>query len=134
MKYFYTWSEFDKDIEEIVRWAVQRSFKSVYGIPRGGLIVGVVLSHRLGLPTKLQIEELDRDTLVVDDIVDSGRTLENLDKVLKFKPVAATLFFNKDSCRRPVFYVREKKDWVVFPWEIEGSSKYDSVLVGIDFW
>lgn len=125
MKYFYTWHEFDEDIEEIVRWAKERNFKSVYGIPRGGLILGVVLSHRLGLPLKTIIEELDQETLVVDDIADSGRTLENLDKVLNFKPVVAVLFYHKDTCRMPDFYIREKKDWVVFPWEIKESSKYD---------
>lgn len=125
-KYFYTWQEFDKDIEEIVCWAGGRNFKSVYGIPRGGLILGVVLSHRLGLPLKLKVEELDEDTLVLDDIADSGRTLENLDKVLNFKPVVAILFYHKDVCRKPDFYIREKKDWVVFPWENEKSSRYDN--------
>lgn len=126
VKQYYTWQEFDKDIEEIVRWTKERNFKSVYGIPRGGLILGVVLSHRLGLPLKLKIEELDRETLVVDDIADSGRTLENLDKVLNFKPVVAVLFYHKDARRKPDFYIREKKDWVVFPWETEKSSRYDS--------
>ena len=160
-KQYYTWAEFDKDIGKIIRWAGGRNFKSVYGIPRGGLVVEVAISHRLGLPLKLKMEELDRDTLIVDDIADSGRTLENLDKsphlsmgystrgkgrscgnpvarswgfqkrcgdkVLNFKPTAATLFFNnKDSRRRPDFYIREKKDWVVFPWETEISSRYDN--------
>ena len=128
MRYLYTWREFDKDVEKIVSWVGRQNFKSVYGVPRGGLIVGVVLSHRLGLPLKLKVEELDQETLVVDDIADSGRTLENLDKVLKFKPVAVTLFFSKDGRRRPDFYIREKKDWVVFPWESEKSSRYDSVF------
>lgn len=133
-KQYYTWQEFDKDIEEIVRWASpasgrprarERNFKSVYGIPRGGLMVGVAVSHRLGLPLKLKTEELNQDTLLVDDIADSGRTLENLDKVLNFKPVVAVLFYHKDTRRMPDFYIREKKDWVVFPWETERSSKYD---------
>lgn len=127
MKYFYTWQEFDKDIEKIIYWAGKKNFKSVYGMPRGGLIAGVVLSHRLGLPLKLKVEELDQETLIVDDIADSGRTLENLDKVLKFKPIVATLFFNRNSCRMPDFYIHEKKNWVVFPWETEASSKYDEI-------
>lgn len=127
IRQYYTWADFDKDIEEIVRWAKERNFKSVYGIPRGGLMVGVVLSHRLALPLKLEIEKLDIQTLVVDDIADSGRTLENLDKVLKFKPVVATLFFNRNCSRKADFYIREKKDWVVFPWESIKSSKYDNL-------
>lgn len=126
MKYFYTWQEFDEDIDKIVSWADKQNFKSVYGIPRGGLIAGVVLSHRLGLLLKTKIEELDQRTLVVDDIADSGRTLENLDKVLSFKPAVAVLFYHKDTCRMPDFYIREKKDWVVFPWETSQSSRYDN--------
>ena len=125
-KQYYTWAEFDKDIGKIIRWAGGRNFKSVYGIPRGGLVIGVMVSHRLGLPLKLKIEELDQETLIVDDIADSGRTLENLDKVLNFGPVVATLFYHKNTCRMPDFYIREKKDWVVFPWETETSSRYDN--------
>jgi len=55
-KQYYTWAEFDKDIGKIICWAGGRNFKSVYGIPRGGLVVGVAISHRLGLPLKLKME------------------------------------------------------------------------------
>lgn len=127
IKQYYTWVDFDKDVEKIIGWARERNFKSVYGIPRGGLIVGVALSHRLDLPLKLKIEELDPETLIADDIADSGRTLESLDKVLKFKPIAVTLFFDEKSRRQPDFWVRKKENWVVFPWEMEKSSRYDNI-------
>ncbi|MBI2640395.1 MAG: phosphoribosyltransferase [Candidatus Sungbacteria bacterium] len=125
MKYFYTWQELDKDIEKISKWAKDKNFKSIYGIPRGGLVVAVALSHRLNLPLKLHTEEIDSLTLVVDDISDSGKTLLDFEKNMNMKPAVATLFYHKDTKRMPDFFLREKKDWVVFPWEIEESSKYD---------
>lgn len=124
-KQFYTWQEFDKDIEKIAVWARTKNFKNIYGIPRGGLVVAVVLSHHLDLPLVLRIEEISPDTLVVDDISDSGETLLRLEKELGWKSPAAALFYHKDTKRRPDFAPSEKKEWVVFPWETEASSKYD---------
>ena len=128
VKYFYTWEEFDKDVEELSAWARGRNFGGIYGIPRGGLVVAVALSHRLGLPLKLRPEEIDEDTLVVDDISDSGKTLLELEENIKIRPMAATLFFHKDTKRMPDFFLRDKKEWVVFPWETDESSKYDNTF------
>lgn len=125
MKYFYTWGEFDQDIEKLAAWARTQNFKNIYGIPRAGLMVAVVLSHHLGLPLVLHLEEISQDTLVVDDISDSGETLLRLEKELGWKPRVASLFYHNDTKRRPDFAPREKKEWVVFPWETEESSKYD---------
>lgn len=82
MKYFYTWQEFDRDIEKIAEWARDKNFKSIYGIPRGGLVVAVVLSHRLDLPINTNAEEIDQKTLITDNISDSGGTLENFEKTI----------------------------------------------------
>ena len=38
---------------------------SVYGIPRGGLIPAVIISHKLKLPL---VQTIGRNTLVVDDM------------------------------------------------------------------
>lgn len=128
MKVFYSWQEFAADIVKISAWANGRDFDSVYGIPRGGLIAAVSLSHRLNLPLKLNIKEINEKTLVVDDISDSGKTLEKFEKQLSFKPVVATLFYHKDTSAVPDFYAREKTYWVIFPWETGESSKYDNIL------
>lgn len=125
MKYFYTWQEFDKDIEKIAAWARSRGFKNIYGISRGGLVVAVALSHRLGLPLTQRFEDINQETLVVDDISDSGSTLLALGQKLAKRPIVAALFYHKDTKRMPDFAPSEKKEWVVFPWETEDSSKYD---------
>lgn len=90
---------------------------SIYGIPRGGLIPAVMLSHKTGLPL---VQTIGKDTLVVDDICDSGVTLSKMPGqftlVLHHKP--------HTSCFTPNIYgkVHEGEEWLVYPWE-----EFDSV-------
>ena len=60
--------------------------------------------------------------LVIDDLADSGKTLEfvlsllqenNPDAVIK----TATLFYKKKSVIVPDYYIEETDQWIVFPWE-----------------
>lgn len=99
----------DKIAEKAKEWKVD----SVWGIPRGGLVPAVYLSHRLCVPLDAHLVS-DR-CLLVDDIADSGKTLE---EVCAHYYKTATIFWHKDSIFTPDFWVYEKlEDWVVFPWE-----------------
>ncbi len=57
-----------------------KKFKAIYAIPRGGLVIGVALSHILRLNLILTEEKLKQyaidEVLVVDDIADYGRALK----------------------------------------------------------
>ena len=60
--------------------------------------------------------------LVVDDISDSGETLDAVMKSLacgnveiEFK--SATLFYKKTSVYEPHFWINEADDWIDFFWE-----------------
>ena len=70
--------------------------------------------------------KITAETLVVDDISDSGKTLKRL--LGRKKAKVATLYFEKLSKFKPDFYCRIKKEWVVFPWETKHSSKYDKTV------
>ena len=48
VKYF-TWKEFDQDVEYIADKCKFLKFSGIYGIPRGGLCLAVALSHRLNV-------------------------------------------------------------------------------------
>ena len=53
----FTWSEFDKSVEEIADKCRFKKFSGIYGVPRGGLCLAVALSHKLKIelisqPTK----------------------------------------------------------------------------------
>ena len=87
---------------------------SIHGIKRGGLIPSVMISHQLGLPWTYEILP---NTLVVDDICDSGETLHNYagvyTAVLYYKP--HTSIFKPNICGK----THNGDEWIIFPWESE---------------
>lgn len=124
----YRWEEFDADCAKIAAWAKSRHIKNIYGIPRGGLIAAVCLSHLLDLPVVLNRDDISRDTLIIDDIIDKGDTIERLLSAIGEHHHVASLFYNKDAKHAPHFYARERTSWVLFPWETEQTSKYDDTI------
>jgi len=91
------------------------------GIPRGGYIIAIYLSHYFNLSwmdfdsfRKFREYSNIEKTLIVDDITDTGQTLE------KFKENdTATLYYKPRSIIKPTYYVEEFKnsDWIVYPFE-----------------
>lgn len=129
--YFYSWEEFDADCEKIAQWAKDKNFTNVYGIPRGGLVVAVKISHLLDIPMIFGINDISIGTLVVDDIVDKGNTLIKIKKLINIPNLAtASLYLGSESLIQPDFFVnmKIKESWVVFPWETRQSSRYDGTF------
>ena len=62
---------------------VNFKFSGIYGIPRGGLCLAVALSHKLNI--KL-IQNLLKIHLIVDDVFETGITLNN------FKNIEGAIF------------------------------------------
>ena len=113
-----TWAEFGKLVDYlIVKLKVymriyEVTYDGIYGVPRGGLPLAVILSHHLDLPLLVHPTP---ESLVVDDISDTGITLSTI----KHKTIA-TIFSTPWTTIEPNFYMDIKKDkdcWVVFPWE-----------------
>ena len=100
-----------KDLAEKIPFEVPLA-DSIYGIPRGGMIPAVWLSHETGLPL---VQTIGKNTLVVDDMTDSGVTMNEMPgqwtAVLFHKP--------HTSCFTPNVYskLHEEDEWLVFPWE-----------------
>lgn len=115
-KIYLTWEDFGEMVDSLAQ-QVQESelkFDGVYGIPRGGLPIAVSLSHKLNLPL---LDEPTINTLVVDDISDTGKTLDEFTNAYEI----ATLFSTDWTIVKPKYWVREKEnkeDWIVFPWEV----------------
>jgi len=114
----YTWEQFDEDVKKIIEWILsgKMTFDSIYGVPRGGLVLAVKLCNMLSLPLVLEGGKITKKTLVVDDISDSGKTLEPF---CKRGNIIVTIFFHKQTTVYPDFCLREKigNDWVHFPWD-----------------
>ena len=113
------WEEIDRLVDILCEKIITQipSIDSVMGLPRGGLIPAVMVSHRLDLPLVTLPEP---HTLVVDDIADSGVTLTNTPgiytAVLHYKPHASVF--------KPNLYSVEYKgdDFLVYPWEHEDAE------------
>jgi len=120
----YTWEQFDEDVKKIIEWILSRKevFDNIYGVPKGGLVLAVKLCNMLYLPLILEVRKITKKTLVVDDISDSGKTLELFRK--KGNTII-TIFFHKQTTVYPDFCLREKigDNWVNFPWD-NSEKKY----------
>jgi hypoxanthine phosphoribosyltransferase len=121
-----SWTEIEKICEDLSQWI--RKFHpdlyAIYGIPRGGLIPSVILSHKLNIKV---ITELSQRTvadifwerykiLFLDDINDTGETLE---KHRGKNRLFATLF-GRESSKFLSDYTGEIVEdgvWLVYPWE-----------------
>ncbi len=141
MKEFLTWEEFEAGVdilvEKIKAWDYSPDF--IYGIPRGGLILATMLSHRLGIPLSTKLDDYGdsganyhaqpASYIICDDIVDKGHTLM---KVLRGTHYpygvgirAVSLHYCDHSYIKPTEYAWKKDDdkWIVYPWETEESEK-----------
>ena len=101
----------------------QPNIDSVFGLKRGGLIPAVMISHKLGLPWS---DVMLPNTLVVDDICDTGVTLKNT-----IGCNTAVLYYKSHtSCYTPNIYAKEHKgdEWLIFPWEKKDSEPIQDYL------
>lgn len=149
----YSRKQFDLDIDSIVAKILKSKIKFdfIVALSRGGLIPGVVLSHKLGLRLEPIVWTSDPSTresnewipldiqmgakiLIVDDIVDSGRSIGDLlndwegycsspDHPLKRENIfIASLIYNKDQSIVANYFgtkISRKKtpEWFEFWWE-----------------
>ena len=123
--------------------AFKNEAQAIIGIARGGLTLAHTMAEGLGirdvqtLRTEFYDEVTQRDAislfgtcqfedtqrvLVVDDIADSGKTLEYVMQYLREShPLvefqSATLFYKKTSAYEPHFWINEAKEWIDFFWE-----------------
>ncbi|MBI2639527.1 MAG: hypothetical protein HYW90_01390 [Candidatus Sungbacteria bacterium] len=148
-KTFYSWEQFLSDMEKRVIPALNANrseFTGVMGLPRGGLMMAVIISHQLGIPLILwgspdpmvqsliggstrgakyehkmtqyvSSHPLDRRILVADDVADTGKRLASH----RGNPIV-TLFYHRSSIIEPTWWFNEKTEnsgFIIFPWEKE---------------
>ncbi len=118
----YSWQSFDDAMEVIANRVRAEGYlqyiKRIYGIPRGGLVLAVKLSHKLGLPlTTLEHVIAYGQTLVVDDISDTGDSLGHIGKLAI---CIATIHMVPGTTFVPDIWVEERAEdtWIVYPWEV----------------
>lgn len=148
MKY-YSYEDFKIDTNKLIQQVESFKPQTIIGIARGGLTLAHSMAEGLDirevqtLRTELYDKSSKRDTLsifdsshlkgvqrviVVDDIADSGETLDAIMKHLREKHSkiefkSATLFYKKISIYQPDFWINETNDWIDFFWERDYITK-----------
>lgn len=111
--YPVTWAKFDESVGILARHFEQRHVRAVYGVPRGGLVLAVAISHALRVPL---VTEPGDGVLWVDDIVDSGSTM--LPEITA-RPNGLRACLIRRGTHHPVraAITITTPVWVIFPWE-----------------
>jgi hypoxanthine phosphoribosyltransferase len=111
-----TWADFDRAVEVLACGISSiEGVECIYGLPRGGLPLAVALSHATGLPMVMATQQNPFRGAVVDDIVETGKTLSGL----IVEPAHICTWVAKGWTGSGVNYVlrAHPNQWVIFPWE-----------------
>ena len=127
-KVYLSWHNIETAIDRLAYKITTSNIQISYikGLQRGGLIPAVLLSHKLNIPM-VSNGVLDKNLLVVDDICDSGKTLE---EYKKYKCYTTTIHYKPTATVQPDFWdelVSENK-WIVYPWEQKDSKTIQDYL------
>ena len=142
-KAYYTWEQIESMTQDILRQTRDLQFDAVVGLTRGGLTPAVLISQYLDIPMHtLKISLRDhvgednvvearenfgvnsgKRILVIDDINDTGATLNYLQESWGHDTVTYAVLINNEASDADVDYSsvdinkREDDVWIVFPWE-----------------
>lgn len=122
-KIYLSWDDISILVEDLCDTIASSGAQvtSIAGIKRGGLIPAVMISHKLNIP---YVDRINKDTLVVDDICDTGETLKK-----SIALYTATLHYKPTAGFTPDFYAKEVgSDWIVYPWERKDSDAVQDYL------
>ncbi len=100
---------------------------------------GTTLAEPLMLPPYMEVSpELGSRALVVDDVADSGRTLQKVvdllseqgirdrgGRLVRFEVRTAVLYEKPRSIIRPDYWWHQTDRWISFPWSAEPPIGYD---------
>jgi xanthine phosphoribosyltransferase len=141
-KRIITWDEFVWGCDIVAGQVRFKKWANMIAITRGGLIPAGILSHRLDPPiikvvgiktrdgmepgplraTYLPVRDLDEgdgsDTLVIDDVCDTGNTVEFMKTILPKATYVAVVVKPRGRDHVNFCAIMVPQDvWAVFPWE-----------------
>ncbi|APW66105.1 MULTISPECIES: phosphoribosyltransferase [Arcobacteraceae] len=144
-KLYYSYDLFKEDTQKLVNSCRDYEPDVLLAVARGGLTLAHLMAQAMDMRNLYSLNsvhyegDLKLDTfnifnipdvshakrvLIIDDIVDSGETMEQILKILKekFPNVEfklATLFYKKTAVLQPDYTVREATQWIDFFWEVD---------------
>lgn len=144
-KLYYSYEMCKKDTQKLVD--ISKSFQAdaFLSVARGGLTLSHLMAQAMNQRNIFTINSISYDrknqkdsidifnipdlksykkVLIIDDIVDSGKTMIEIFKILnekfpncEFK--LTTLFYKKTALIKPDFYINETDMWIEFFWEVD---------------
>ena len=140
-KIYISWEEFHQDVKSVCE-KIKNSgtYNKIVAISRGGLLPAGIIAyeldirncHAINIATYIgdehreldhldnldDVGEINSQTLIVDDLADSGQTFRLLRQ--EFTKARFVSIYSKPAGLKEVdIYARELPDqWVVFPWDI----------------
>ncbi len=141
-----TWAELGEVTDHLARQVAESGFRPdvVIAIARGGLVIAGSMTYALDVklvdainvefyvdvnetrPDPILLAPMldsasiaEQKILIVDDVVDSGRTLALVLKLLRGFGAdvrSAVLYHKPRSIVTPDFYWRHTDSWITFPW------------------
>ena len=133
-KLYLSWKWVDDQINKIGDKLEGIDLEFVSGIPRGGLIPAVMMSHAYGIKyisyssAKMLPLELRNKTIVIDDISDTGLTMAEADKLGFITSSLSTRTGTKTLPRLTGEMISDDR-WLVFPCETLDSIPVQDYLV-----
>ena len=136
----YSLEMFQTDVSTLQKKLNNEKFELILGIAKGGLILATMLAYKLEINNlkTIQIKAYEENTLqkevkiinscgyispetsvlIVDDISDTGHTLDFVIKHLGLKNYKiVTLVYKPSSKIIPDYYIHTTEKWVNFFWE-----------------
>ena len=140
-KIYIRWDEFHQDVKDVCE-KIKNSgtYNKIVAISRGGLLPAGIIAyeldirncHAINIATYIgdehreldhldnldDVGEINSQTLIIDDLADSGQTFRLLRQ--EFPKARFVSIYSKPAGLKEVdIYARELPDqWIVFPWDI----------------
>jgi len=144
-KTYYSYEEFVGDAKALINKVKPYNPDTLLAVARGGLTLGHFMAQGLDTRRLFALNSIHYDqerkldtlevfnipdlssakrVLIVDDIVDSGETMQGVLKALKnlYPNVEfrlATIFFKPSSLVEADYTLKEAAEWIDFFWEVD---------------
>jgi xanthine phosphoribosyltransferase len=138
---YYGYETFREDMKKL-HVMIDFEFDAILSIARGGYIMGHIIAEKFDNRNLLSVNVIGYDdtakrdqliiknmpnlegyerVLIVDEVVDSGRSMKLLlDRLYKDYPTktfkSAALFYKDDALVQPDFKVNKATEWIEFFW------------------
>jgi len=121
--------EFIEDVNKLASSIIEsnKKYSSIYAIPAGGIALAIKLSDILNIPI-CQYKDINDKTLIVDDLVDSGKTR---DRFIQYD--FACIHVKKTTPKKsyPTYWINCINQWINYWWENNDKAGIENNIIRI---